>query len=121
MRVDEGAQQVRVPELQPVRVVEVEGQEKTRPGDSPVTPKEQQEGRLASILERQPLAKIFEEEGFDISFQLSFTFHKETKELIVKVIDPDTGKVIREIPPEELLELALRIQEMVGLLIDRRV
>ncbi|KUK30989.1 MAG: Putative flagellar protein, partial [Thermoanaerobacterales bacterium 50_218] len=28
---------------------------------------------------------------------------------------------IREIPPEELLELALRIQEMVGLLIDRRV
>ncbi|KUK31417.1 MAG: hypothetical protein XD63_1338, partial [Thermoanaerobacterales bacterium 50_218] len=76
VRIEEGAQQVRVPELQPVRVVEAEGQGKTGPGDnSPVTLREQQEGRLASILERQPLAKIFEEEGFDISFQLSFTFH----------------------------------------------
>lgn len=88
---------------------------------SPVQKEQQEEERSPSVLARQPLAELLREEGYDISFQLSFTFHKETKELIVKVLDPDTGKVIREIPPEELLELAMRIQEMVGLLIDKRV
>lgn len=68
----------------------------------------------------QPLAELLKSE-YDISFQLSFTFHKETKSLIVRVIDPDTNKVIREIPPEELLELAARIEEMIGLLFDKRV
>lgn len=74
---------------------------------------------LLSIAER-PLAELLKSE-YDISFQLSFTFHRETKSLIVKVIDPDTNKVIREIPPEELLELAARIQEMIGILFDKRV
>ncbi len=71
-------------------------------------------------IEEQPLAELLKTE-YDISFQLSFTFHKETKSLVVKVIDPDTNKVIREIPPEELLDLAARIQEMLGLLIDKKV
>jgi len=68
----------------------------------------------------QPLAELLKTE-YDISFQLSFTFHKETKNLVVKVIDPDTNKVVREIPPEELLDLAAKIQEMLGFLIDKKV
>ncbi|MGB9792738.1 MAG: flagellar protein FlaG [Thermacetogeniaceae bacterium] len=72
------------------------------------------------VIAEKSLAELLKSE-YDISFQLSFTFHKETKSLIVKVIDPDTNKVIREIPPEELLELAARIQEMIGILFDKRV
>jgi flagellar protein FlaG len=37
---------------------------------------------------------------------------------VVKVIDTRTDKVIKEIPPEQLLHLAAKIQEMVGLLVD---
>lgn len=69
----------------------------------------------------QPLAELLKKTEYDISFQLSFTVHKETKSLVVKVIDPDTNKVVREIPPEELLDLAAKIQEMLGFLIDKKV
>ncbi|MFY9140725.1 MAG: flagellar protein FlaG [Thermacetogeniaceae bacterium] len=69
---------------------------------------------------RKPLAELLKSD-YDINFQLSFTFHKETEQLVVEVIDPDNGKVIRQIPPEELLELAVKLQEMIGLFLDKRV
>lgn len=70
---------------------------------------------------RTPLVDLLQENEYDITFQLSFTVHKETEQLVVKVIDPHSNRVIREIPPEELLDLAVRLQEMLGFLIDRRV
>lgn len=70
---------------------------------------------------RTPLADLLQESEYDINFQLSFTIHKETEQLVVRVIDPKSNRVIREIPPEELLDLAVRLQEMIGLLVDKRV
>ncbi len=37
------------------------------------------------------------------------------------VIDDETGEVIREVPPEEVLELAARMKQMVGYLLDEVV
>ena len=37
------------------------------------------------------------------------------------VIDDETGELIREIPPEEVLELAARMKQMVGYLVDEVV
>ena len=53
-----------------------------------------------------------------IDHQLQFYIHKATGKMAVKVIDRETGKVIREIPPESLLDLDARIHEMVGLFLD---
>ncbi|MBO8142018.1 MAG: flagellar protein FlaG [Firmicutes bacterium] len=50
--------------------------------------------------------------------QLRFLVHEETERVYVRVIDRESGEVIREIPPEKLLDLIGRIQEMIGLLID---
>lgn len=69
---------------------------------------------------RKPLVELLKSD-YEINFQLSFTVHKETERLVVKVIDPADGKVIRQIPPEEVLELAVKLQEMIGLLLDKRV
>ncbi|MBE9523215.1 MAG: flagellar protein FlaG, partial [Proteobacteria bacterium] len=41
-------------------------------------------------------------------------------EIMVTVREQSTGEVIREIPPSEILDLAARLGEMVGLLFDRR-
>jgi len=38
---------------------------------------------------------------------------------VVKVINKETGKVIRQIPPEEMLKIAKRMEEMSGILLDR--
>jgi len=52
------------------------------------------------------------------SRRLSYQVDKETNRIIVKVIDTETDKVIKEIPPEQIVELAAKIREMIGLLVD---
>ena len=37
------------------------------------------------------------------------------------VIDDESGELIREIPPEEILELAAKMKQMVGYLVDEVV
>lgn len=43
---------------------------------------------------------------------LSFTIDDETKRTIVTVKESSSGEVIRQIPSEEVLKLASRIQEL---------
>jgi len=38
--------------------------------------------------------------------------------LVVKVVDQETKEVIRQIPPEELMELTKRLKELEGNLVD---
>jgi uncharacterized FlaG/YvyC family protein len=51
---------------------------------------------------------------------VSFGIDKDTKEFVVKVVNPFTNQVIRQIPPEELTSLANSIQQAAGLLIDKQ-
>lgn len=44
-----------------------------------------------------------------------------TGRTIVKVISKEDGRIIREIPPEEVLAMAARMKEMAGLLFDKKV
>ena len=52
---------------------------------------------------------------------LQFSIHGETGRLMVKVMDESTGEVVREIPPEEALDLAANLDAMVGLIFDGHV
>jgi flagellar protein FlaG len=51
---------------------------------------------------------------------LQFSVHEASGEIMVTVREQATGEVIREIPPSEILDLAAKLGEMVGLLFDRR-
>ena len=50
--------------------------------------------------------------------RLRFDYNEQLEQLIVKVIDANTDKVIKELPPEELQRVHIRIREAIGLLID---
>ncbi|MCJ7616219.1 MAG: flagellar protein FlaG [Desulfobacterales bacterium] len=52
---------------------------------------------------------------------LQFSVHKTTGRTIVKVVDKETEKLIREIPSEDLLNLADKLDEMIGILFDKKV
>jgi flagellar protein FlaG len=52
---------------------------------------------------------------------LSFTVHDATGEIMVTVKDETTGEVIREIPPSEVLNLAAKIDAMVGVIFDQKI
>jgi len=51
---------------------------------------------------------------------LQFSVHEASGQIVVTVVDETTGKVIREIPSPELLALASKIDETIGLVFDQR-
>ncbi len=53
--------------------------------------------------------------------QLSFFVDKRSGKPGVRIIDAETKKVIKQIPPEEMLELAARIKEQIGAIIDEKI
>jgi flagellar protein FlaG len=53
--------------------------------------------------------------------KLQFVVDHSSHEVIVKVIDKETDKVIKELPPEELQRLHNKLKETIGFLFDERV
>lgn len=54
-----------------------------------------------------------------IQRNLKIQVHKGTGQIMVKVISESDGKIIREIPPEDLLDLAAKVEEMMGVLFNQ--
>lgn len=52
---------------------------------------------------------------------LHFSIHEATGRTLVRVINSDTGEMVREIPPEQILNLAAKLNEMMGILYDQKV
>ncbi len=50
--------------------------------------------------------------------KLQFNVNKELNSVIVKIIDKDTNKIVKEIPSEEIQNLKLRIRKAIGNLFD---
>lgn len=52
--------------------------------------------------------------------RFEFSIHDKTKEIIVKVLNDDTGDIIREIPSEKVLDMVASIWQAVGLFVDEK-
>jgi len=52
--------------------------------------------------------------------KLNFAVYEDSGEIMVTVVDQDTGKVIREIPTKEALDLAAKLEEVAGLIFDKK-
>lgn len=55
-----------------------------------------------------------------LSSELRFKIHQATHQIVVKVVDGD-GRVIREIPPERVLDAYAKMMESLGLLVDEKI
>jgi flagellar protein FlaG len=53
--------------------------------------------------------------------KLKFSIDRELEQVIVKVVDSETDKVIKEIPPEVLQRLYSSMKEAIGLIIDEQI
>jgi uncharacterized FlaG/YvyC family protein len=54
-----------------------------------------------------------------MGYRVSFSVDQQTKRVVVRVLNADTNEVVRQIPAEEVLALEARLDDMVGLLLDR--
>lgn len=94
----------------------------TAPKKKPATP--QQNHKVKKKVEAESREKIKHiAEAMDsyvrsVQRDLKIQVHGATGNIMVKVISEDNGKVIREIPPKELLDLAAKMEEMTGTLFN---
>jgi flagellar protein FlaG len=68
----------------------------------------------------QKIAEALDSYVSSIQRELQIMVHDKTGKIIVKVISKEDGKTIREIPSEELLNLAARMEELSGVLFDQK-
>lgn len=78
------------------------------PSSAPEESKAQPEELLNQI-------KAITEEGL---YSVRFERDSGSEELVVKIVDSDTDEVIRQIPPEELLNLSKQLKELSGNIIN---
>lgn len=73
--------------------------------------------------ESKSMTQIVEELNVSTQYQkraIQFSLDEEAGQPVIKVIDAETDKVIRQIPQEEILRFQQRIEEMSGLIIQEQ-
>ncbi|MBU5427775.1 flagellar protein FlaG [Tissierella pigra] len=53
--------------------------------------------------------------------RFEFSIHEKTKQIMVKVIDVTTDEVIRELPPEKILDIVASMWEVAGIIVDKKI
>lgn len=72
-------------------------------------------------------AKAIREYLKSLPSDLQFLEDRETGHLVFKVINPETREVLRQFPPEAMLEMSRRLQQFIeskdetGILLDRKL
>jgi len=100
-------------------------------GYSPVSPIPVSDSRQPAVQEtkaRVQSVKVQHDQMIDLerigrafNKKLQFVVDHSSRDVIVKVIDKETDKVIKVIPPEELQRLHNNLKEAIGLLFDEMV
>ncbi len=53
--------------------------------------------------------------------RVKLSVNEEIDQVVIKVVDSETDKIIKEIPAEEIQHLIARIKETIGLLVDEKI
>ena len=88
------------------------------PGDKNRVGVENVDGKPSKESVEKTLVKV-NELAKSLSRKLSFSYDDRIEKIIVKVMEGDTEKIIRQIPPEEMIRLSLRMDAVMGMLINQ--
>ena len=95
-------------------------QAQKQPEPAPAEPVQASEPRQ-SAPQSVPIVQSATDLELVFNKKLQFVVDDQSNQVIVKVIDRDTDKVIKELPPEELQRLHSNLRETIGFLFDERV
>jgi flagellar protein FlaG len=86
-------------------------------------PEEHQESGTVLVTEKEVRNVVEDVQQYllEHNIRLSFSLHDKTGDLVVRVLDKDTGEVIRQIPPEEMLKLREKLEQLTGVLLNGKV
>jgi len=84
---------------------------------------EKEETIIVSEITKEELEQAVEKANqflLGLKTQFDFKIHEGTGRTVVRLIDKQTEKVIKEIPPEKMLDVLANIWESAGILVDRK-
>lgn len=90
---------------------------------------EEQEDPLKAREEREPMdeesvsymTQELNELMSKINCNLEFQYHKEVNMMSVRMLDKKTHEVIKEVPPEDMLDQMAKAREWLGAFLDKNV
>ena len=97
------------------------GRPSGRPVERPAPDDRSKRGTAEEEITREDLENAVRDANLDVASlnrSLKFRIHDGTGQLMVEIVDRDSGNVIRTNPPEEFLDLSVRMKEMVGFFLD---
>ena len=65
--------------------------------------------------------RMLEETFQAFNRRVRLAVNEEIDQIIIKVVDTRTDKVIKEIPAEEIQRMTAKIREMIGVLVDEQI
>ncbi len=83
------------------------------PHNTKETGKEEKDKTLEAIEQANKHLRIYNR-------RLEYEIHEATNHIMVKVIDAEDDKIIREIPSEKILDMVGRIWDVAGILVDEK-
>jgi flagellar protein FlaG len=107
-----------------VRIVDTSSEQRERKPNFREIPTVSSSGKEERMISQEEINKILDEINKFISlFNTRITFEVDdiTGRIILKIVEMGSDKVIRQIPPEELLKVSRKIAELIGLIIDERI
>jgi flagellar protein FlaG len=83
-------------------------------------------GRVQPAIDRSELENKVENLNHMVDRNLEFSVDEETGQQVIRVVDSDTGKVLRQIPPDQILHIISQVQKasegmLPGVLLDDEV
>ena len=85
--------------------------------------KEKQEPIIVSEITKEELEATVEKANqflLGLKTQFDFKVHEGTGRTVVRLIDKQTQEVVKEIPPEKMLDVLESIWDSAGILVDRK-
>jgi flagellar protein FlaG len=99
--------------------------ETTKPEIKPLLtteiPEKSAESISQSSQELQESIRELQKISDSMEHKVRFNVNEELGRIVVKIVDPATDKVIKEIPSADIQKMQLRIKETLGLLFDKQI
>lgn len=89
-------------------------------GESPQPAQVQKESSVNSAERLKEATEKINDFIDSISHDVRFTIDKDTEKMVVQVVERKSGTVLRQIPPEEVLQIAKALDAVKGLIIREK-
>ncbi len=96
------------------------GNQERLPVDHGINLKEENAGKTAKEVDSSRIKELVADVQNRLNdTELHFTVHEPSGKIVITVTEKSSGKVIREIPSSEILQIAAKMDEMVGMIFDK--